>query len=212
MDFQIFRLRLIRFIPVVVGFWTVGCGYGFQNTKNPLSEREQINKIYIAPITNNTYKAGVESVIYNNLIRVISAHRRIILVKDPEEADAILQGTVGNASYVGISGTQVFALSPSQLVPSLGRNLPSSNFIISSIYSATLGCSFSLVRKNPDPKKKTLIWTSTFSRDKPFPSANQLDVPGTTSSLINESEFERSLNDLARNMMDDVHESMLAMF
>ena len=41
---------------------------------------------------------------------------------------------------------------------------------------------------------------------------NQLGVIGNTSALINDSEFERSLADLAASMMGDLHESMLAMF
>ncbi|MEK6579060.1 MAG: hypothetical protein AABZ55_07515, partial [Bdellovibrionota bacterium] len=79
-------------------------------------------------------------------------------------------------------------------------------------YQAALTCQFDLQRTVIAPGKKPVIWTGGFSRSKPYPGSNQLGPPGTTSALINESEFERALSDLAENMMEDVHESMLAMF
>ena len=211
---------------------------------------------------NNSYKAGVENTVYSNLVRTLTAHGKIQLVQDPENADAILQGTVTTATSVGTAGTAVGNLTPT----GLGANLVTAAFGITTEYSATLGCTFTLTRRQQtqadhlrerlkmeaDQKrladtfeetkkvqgplikgplttegpqsldatklaqmkvpKRSVIWSSTFSRSKPFPGANQLDVPGTTSSLINDSEFDRALSDLSRSMMDDVHESMLAMF
>lgn len=229
MEFQIFHTQVfkLRFrgqikafglgLLLACAFWSLGaglgCGYSLQNTKNPLLDQEGVHKVYVAPITNNTYKAGVESVVYNSLLRVLLAHRRVSLVKDPKEADAVLTGTIDGASYSGISGTTVSSLPPTNVVPTLGQTVPTAAFPISSIYSASLACSFKLERKKPSgPKHKILVWSNSFNRNKPFPSANQLDVPGTTSSLINESEFDRALSDLATSMMEDVHESMLAMF
>lgn len=209
MDFQTFRSRLIRLFILGLAFGSfIGCGYSFQNTRNPLKTQEGVEKIYVSPLLNNTYKAGVESVVYNNLIRVLASHRRVEIVKSLKEADASLDGVIVGASYVGISGTHVSDLSPG----GVGQGLPTSGFAVSSIYSATLICSFSLNRRKELPNKSSLLWSSTFSRNKPFAAANQLDVPGTTSPLINESEFERAIGDLARSMMDDVHESMLALF
>jgi hypothetical protein len=56
------------------------------------------------------------------------------------------------------------------------------------------------------------LWSGGFSKSKPFPANNQLGVFGTTSALINESEFDRVLRDLAEGIAADMHESMLAGF
>lgn len=190
----------------------LGCGYTFQNSHNPLWTKEGVQKVYIPPLVNNSYKAGVENLIYNNLVRVLSAHARVTLVTHPAEADALLQGTIQGAGYAGSKSTLVPGLSPATLPGSILGNLPTQNYVISTEYTATLTVGFSLIRRNTKPGKKGIIWSGTFQRSEPFPGSNQLDVPGTTSPIINESEFDRALSDLARNMMEDVHESMLAMF
>ncbi len=204
-------LRRLSFVPLlliqVMGFG--GCGYGFQNSRNPLFLKEGIRKVYVSPVVNNSYKAGIENVIYNSLIRAMAASGRVVLVQNSEDADAVLQGTVVTAVYGRSAATSTVAgLNPA----GIGLNLPTRDYVISTEYTATLSCSFVLARKHPSPSKKTQIWASSFARSKPFPAANQLDVPGTTSPLINESEFDRTLSDISKSMMDDVHESMLAMF
>ncbi len=186
-----------------------GCGYGFQNTRNPLYIKEGVQTVYVSPITNGSFKPGIENIVYSQLVRSIAAHGKVTLVQRPEDADAVLTGAVGNASYGGKAGTAVVNLTPI----GIGGGLPTAGFNIWTVYTASLSCSFSLGR-TPRVKDKPakVIWTSGFARSKDFPGSNQLDVPGTTSVLINESEFDRALGELARTMMDDVHESMLAGF
>jgi hypothetical protein len=194
---------------LLICFQWVACGYSFQTSRNPLFLKEGIRKIYVSSLVNNTYKAGVENIVYNSLVRTLVASGKLILVQHPADADAILQGTVDTAAYVRSAAlSSVSTLNPI----GLGGKLPTAPFAISTEYSATLSCNFRLIRRNPRPGKVANIWSSSFSRNKPFPAANQLDVPGTTSALINESEFERTLSDLSNRMMDDVNESMLSMF
>lgn len=59
---------------------------------------------------------------------------------------------------------------------------------------------------------RVLVWQSDFSRQRPFPSNNQLGVFGTTAALINDSEFDRALRENAAAMSNDLFESMLAIF
>jgi hypothetical protein len=186
----------------------MGCSYGFQTSRSILFEREGIRKIYISPIGNSTYKAGIENVVYNNLVRALSASGRVLLVRNAADADAILGGSVSGASYNSNVGTQVRNLNPA----GLGGGIATRDYVVASEYMANLSCAFSLDRVKTKPGKKPRIWATGFTRSKPFPAANQLDVPGTTSPLINESEFDRALTDLARSMMDDVQESVLSMF
>jgi hypothetical protein len=190
-----------------------GCGYAFQNSKNPLAEKEGVRKIYVKPLVNNTYKPGIENVVYNALIRTLSVHRRVVLVNRADDADAELSGSVGAAGY-GMSA----AVNANQLLGfprnggALGQGDQRSTIQIAYEYSASLTCTFSLTRVHHEPGRKDAIWGAGFSRNKLFNAANQLGPQGDTSALINESEFDRALSDLAASMMDDVHESMLAMF
>ena len=207
--FTVILVASATLISISLAGSLAGCGYTLQNSQSPLTLHEGVEKIYIKPILNNTYKPGVENNVYNSLVRVLSAHGRVRIVQDRDLADATLEGTVSNASYGGSASAQVSNLNPT----GLGSLLPTNNYVISTEYTATLVCSFKLLRTKMQPKhKKREIWASTFARGKPFPSANQLDVPGMTSPLINDSEFDRALSDLAHSMMEDVSESMLAMF
>lgn len=200
---------------------TLGCGYSFQTSKNPPIAQKGIKKVYIAPLVNNTYKAGIENIVYNELVRTMSAYGRITLVQNKIDADAVLNGTVSSATYSTTASTTVSSLNP----VGFGNGLVSSPFSIATEYMANLNCTFSLnelkskyekekvkLEKKGKSARGRYVWSGGFSRAKPFPASNQLDVPGTTSALINDSEFDRALLDLARSMMNDVHEAMLAMF
>jgi len=171
-----------------------GCGYTLQNSHSPLSEKEGVQKIYIKPIVNNTYKVGVENAVFNALLKNIVAHRRVSVVGRADEADAVLEGTVTVAQYSFIAGTVV-----------AGRG-------VSSQYNATLACNFRLLRQNPGPKQRAVLWSGGFSRSEPFASSVQAGTRGETTAPLNESEFDRALEDLALGMVAEVHESMLAMF
>lgn len=196
-------------LSLIFGVTSVsGCGYSLQNSQSQLYLKEGIRKVYVVPLGNLTYKAGVEMMVYNSMVRILAAHKRIILVQSPEDADAILSGTVGVASYVGSASAGVQNLTG----VIQGASLPTSTFAVASTYNATLTCSLSLSRAHPKPGSKSQIWAGSFSRSKQFPGSNQVNVPGTTSPLINESEFDRALQDIARGMMEIMHESMLAMF
>jgi hypothetical protein len=158
-------------------------------------------------VVNNSYKSGVENLVYNALLKSLAGNRWIILVRQPGEADAILNGTVGVAEYSGTT-----PLRGSDLPRSPGTTGDFSNVQVATSFWSRLQCSFSLIRRNPPPGKTATIWGATFRREAPFPSANQLGTLGTTSALINESEFERTLQELARSMTADVRESMLSRF
>jgi hypothetical protein len=188
-----------------------GCGYTLQNSKSPLTEKEGVRKIYVASLVNDTYKAGVEITVYNALLRTLSVHRRVELVNRPEDADAELRGKVTLAGYSAVAGTSAISLNPGNV---LGAADKFANVQIATQYSASLTCTFALVRRHPNLalKQKEILWNAGFSRSELFNASNQLGAQGDTSALINESEFDRALNDLATAMMGDVHESMLAMF
>lgn len=208
-----------RCIPFLAALLLSGCGYTLQNSKGSSLELEGVERVYVAPVKNASFKPGIENLVYNELIRVIAAGRRVRLVEKPELADAILEGQVMAANYKSSSAT-----SADNIYPKERKTIAIS---VATEYVASVTCAFKLKRtKQSIPalaKRKTLsaadlaklelpIWESAFSRDKRFPGNNQKGEFGTTSALINESEFDRALGDIAHGMMQDVHESMLAMF
>jgi hypothetical protein len=186
-----------------------GCGYSIRGGKNGALEKEGIRKIYVAPAVNDTYRYGVENVVYNSLIRSLSAYSGIKLVSDSNVADAILTSRVTQASSQVSSTSFANALNPT------GIPTPASfgSLLIATEYNAILSCSFLLVRREPLPGHPAgTVWTGSFTRSKLYPASNQLGVLGTTSGLINDSELDRTILDISHDMMVDVRESMVSRF
>jgi hypothetical protein len=181
-----------------------GCGYTLQRSRSPQLDEEGIHTVYVAPIVNNTYKVGIENVIYNELVRSLLAHRSVRLVEKAENADAVLGGSVNGASYANSAAAPANRLNPVGSGPS--------DVLVATQYTAILQASFTLERPNPPPGKRKILWSSGFTRSQNFLASNQLGIFGTTSPLINDSEFDRVLREMSQNMMADLHESMLAMF
>ncbi|MBI2711395.1 MAG: hypothetical protein HYX41_00840, partial [Bdellovibrio sp.] len=186
-----------------------GCGYAFQSVKDSTLLKEGVKKIYVQPIANITYKPGVENLVYNNLVRSLNAYGRVQIVANKELSDAVLEGVVTNATYGSIASAYVSSMQPG----GVGATLPTSGFSVAGAYSATLSCQFKLIRTRIKKKGQArVVWGNSFSYSQPFASANQLDVPGATSPLINDSEFDRALTDMAKNMMDDLNNSLVGGF
>lgn len=193
-----------------------GCGgYAIRKSAGNALERDGITKIYISPIQNDTYRYGIENVVYNALVRNMAAFGGLKVVQDPEIAEAVLTGKITQADAVVASTTPAGQLNPINLLSPTSNPLQSFEFgsiYVAASYNAVLSCSFSLVRRNPGPKEKAVEWSGTFSRSKPYPATNQLGALGTTSALINDSEFDRTVLDVAHDMTVDVREAMVDRF
>lgn len=197
-------------LTLLTGLMTLffaGCGYSFQGTRSPMLEELGIQRIFVDTIRNDTLKPGVDTLVFNELVRVISLNKRVRVVQSAESADAILSGTVGSASYTRGALSSSAGLFPApDKFPWVPR--PSNTAVAATSYDAMLGISLIMT----DPATEEQIWSNSFGRSKSFPANNQIGPFGTTAGLINESEFDRALRELVRAMMVDVHESMLAMF
>lgn len=186
-----------------------GCGYSLRdsNIRSPIIENAGIRRVYISPFLNNSYKAGAEILVYNALIKRISSQSEVKIVSSKVDADAIISGTVNSADYSPAGFTAGSNLEPKALGGSF------KNVEVASVYSAALSCSFQMEARGESAKRTNgKVWGASFSRSKSFPGNNQLGVFGTTSAIINDSEFDRALSDIAENMMTDVHEALLGMF
>jgi hypothetical protein len=192
-----------------------GCGYHLRSSKSPLLEEYGIRTLFIAPFENDTFKAGVDQVVYNRITQELGASLNVQIVSRPELADAALKGTVTRADY-GRAGPLQRAR---DLEPSDNRTIPS-NIQIATAYNAYLNCQFSLAmlptreeRSNDLEKMSTrTIWQNNFRRTLQFPGNNQVGTLGTTSALINDSEFDRTLTSLAEGISSDLKDSLFHYF
>ena len=155
------------------------------------------------PVKNLTYKPGVENLFYNELVQSLLTSRRVKLVDRPEISDAILETSVDQANYQASATT-----SASDIFPSTVRAI---EITIATEYQASVTASFALKRQK-NGHTTVSVWESSFSRSRRFAGNNQKIEYGTTSALINESDFDRALGEIAHGMMQDVRETMLARF
>jgi len=197
------RLSIVLLLPV----WLGGClGYQIRRTSDAtLRYVYGIQRVYVRPIVNDTYHPGTENLIYSQVLRMLSAQSGVQIVRDESQAEAVVSGRVADASYTISALTTTDRLFPSSLNVGLQG---ASDTAIAAEYRASLTFELSLTRKNPTQT----LWGGTFNRVQTFPANFQLGSYGSTSNLINESEFERTLKDLAQNLMLDVRESLLSRF
>lgn len=163
-----------------------------------------MERVYVAPVKNLSYKQGMENLFFNELTQILLAGKRVVLVDRPENADAVLQATVTGASYAISATTSATSIFPTTIAAIEG-------FTVATEYQASVACSFSLLRMKEGTAGESL-WSTSFSRTRRFAGNNQKIEYGTTSALINESEFDRALREVAHGMMLDVHEAMVARF
>ena len=182
------------------------CGYSWKAVDTQWLAREQVRRVYVSPVLNNTYKVGVENGVYNQLIRTLRSEGILSLVPRAEEADAVLESAVQRAAYSPSGTTTTTNLFPAGKVPGITG---SPNVLVATEFSAILSCQFKLTRRGPSSK---VLWAGSVSRSKLFPANNQLGAFGSTSALINESEFERALKDLSALVVSEMHESLRISF
>jgi hypothetical protein len=177
-----------------------GCGYTLRGNTRAFFDQHQIRTLYVNPVKNNSYKGGVEITVYNALRKRIAQGGYVRIVDNPNQADAQISSTVLDASYVPSGITTTDQIAPVQTGPS--------NIQIASGYNVSLKISFELYQF----KEKKKVWSDTLLRQKTFSASTYLGALGTTSALINESDFERSISELAVSVVTDAEESINSIF
>jgi hypothetical protein len=180
-----------------------GCSYAFENSRTNSLKDINVTSIYVAPAKNLSFKPGVENVVYNELVQALLTGHRVKLVDRPELADALLETRIERALYTRSADTDAASVFPIAVNAIQIR--------VATEYQAEVLCSFHLKRQRAGVGAETL-WESSFSRQRRFAANNQKIEFGTTSGLINESEFDRTLQEVAHGMMQDVQEAMVARF
>jgi hypothetical protein len=176
------------------------CGYTLRGNTRYFFENHQIRTLYVAPVKNNSYKAGIEITVYNALRKRIAQGGYVRIVDSVRDADAEIRTTVTRASYNPAGITTTDQIAPVQTGPS--------NIQIASAYLVDLGMEFEL----QDLRSRKSLWRNSLGRQKTFNASTYLGPLGTTSALINESEFERTVGELATTIVLDAEESMNSVF
>ena len=82
------------------------------------------------------------------------------------------------------------------------------DYVIATDYTASASIIVNLTRK-VDGK---VLWSQTLNRSKSYPGNNRYGLQGTTSVLINSSQEQFALIEIARFLASDAYENMLEAF
>ena len=175
------------------------CGYNLRGNTRVFFEQNNIERLYVNSVKNNSYQPGIEIVVYNALRKRIAQGGYVKLVDRPEGADAIIDATVNEATNV--PGATSLA---SQLTP---LNKGSNSVLVASSYTANLIIKFALRTVKGKP-----LWSDQLARSKTYQANTYLGTLGSTSPLINQSEFEKTLGELSVGIVTDAEESMNTVF
>jgi hypothetical protein len=197
LKFTYFNVLPLLFLISPMG----GCGYHMRGAERPFFKAHDLKTLYVHPVRNNSYKAGIEITVYNAIRKRFAQGGYVKLVDRPGDADASIQATVSEASYSPMAVTTADKLAYE------GTQKGPSTIQIASSYQVSLKVSFVLVdRMNKE------LWQDGVSRNKSFPASTYMGTLGSTSALINEGEFERTLSDLSVNIATDAEESINSIF
>ena len=176
-----------------------GCGYTLRGNTRPFFDQKHIRTLYVAPVKNNSFKPGVEIVVYNALRKRVAQGGYVRIVDSPAQADAQFVAAVQQAGYTPFALTSVKDIGPINSGPSSVQ--------VASLYEATLQVQFAL-----KGREESSLWSETLTRTKRFAASTYFGAAGSTSALINESEFERTLLDLSVSIVTDAEESINTLF
>jgi hypothetical protein len=178
-----------------------GCGYQWQRKSTAWSNRG-VHRVFVRSLLNNTLISGVEVPFSSALLREFARGERIGLVTDENAADALVTGIVNVVSSQPNSQTTVDVISNQPAAKSL------TDFVIASDYLVTATVTVRLER----PKTGEVLWTQTFTQAKIYPGGNRFGQEGSTSSLINSSQEQLALSDIAQIIASDAYDTMLEAF
>jgi hypothetical protein len=82
-------------------FLLIACGYGFAPQGEHIDK--QIKKVYVAPFSNKTAEAEVENFMRNAFIDQLIQGKRFQSVANPEQADAVISGSVLSLTTAALS-------------------------------------------------------------------------------------------------------------
>ncbi|MEW6056540.1 MAG: LPS assembly lipoprotein LptE [Bdellovibrionota bacterium] len=197
------QIQRISFSFALLGFLlsSSGCGYTWRNKSNPW-KAQKVERVYIKAMINNTLRSGLEVPFTSALIREFSRGPKVRIASNEENSDAVIESSL---DAVGSS------IGPTTTVDRLSQDPAArafNDYVIASEYSASATITVSLVRK----QDKRVLWTRAFSESKTYPANNRFGLVGSTSALINSSQEQLALNEIAQVLASDAYDTMFEAF
>lgn len=180
-----------------------GCGYSWQGNANPWAAKG-VKTIYVRSLRNDTLHSGAEVSFTSALVKVLSRGTKIQLVADEKLADGVIEGTVDTILNAPSGpGTTVGQLTknPSQI--GTLADVP-----IAGDYIATASITVTLLRNSDH----STLWHQGFTQSKIYPGNNRYGASGNTSALINASQQQFAINEIAQFIARDVYDAMFEAF
>lgn len=191
----------LSFLIGLLAFVVCGCGYKFQGASNPWKDAG-IQKVYIDIMTNNSMRTGVENLFTSAFVKVFSRGNRVQIVTSKSEADAVVEGVIGSVGASVLSATTVPQITKDPTAAQL------SDIAIASEYNASATLTITLTRT----RDQKALWNKTFSGNKIYPGNIRFGFPGTTSVLINDSQQQLALAEIANSIASDTYDFMFEAF
>ncbi|MBI2606061.1 MAG: hypothetical protein HYW49_08280 [Deltaproteobacteria bacterium] len=195
------KSRRAALASISLAFALSACGYSWQTRNNPWKS-QGIEKVYINIMTNNSLRAGAEVPFTSAFVKAFSRGNKVRVVSRPEDADAVVDAVLDSVSA---------SISSSTTVPSLTADIAAtdlSDMVIATEYVAKANVTVNLVRRSDG----TQLISQSFDRVKVFPGNNRFGLPGTTSVLINDSQQQLALNEIAQVIASDAYDTILEAF
>jgi hypothetical protein len=177
------------------------CGYHFQGRDNPW-EKDGVSKVYVDSFVNRSSRAGAETVFTSALVKVFARGERLRVVQNKKDADAVLEGVVTELAVVPVSAATVTQLTKDPAAK------PLADISLATEYAVNAIISVNLVRS----KDSKSLWMQSFSGSKIFPGNNRFGTAGSTSVLINDSQQNAALSEIAFVVATDAYDFMLETF
>lgn len=186
----------------------ISCSYKFQSAVNPWQEHS-IKTVYINIITNNSLRSGEEVHFTSAFVKTFSRGNKLKVVNDSKSADLVVNAAIENIASTISSSTNVPTLTQDKIA---SQTL--SDMVVATEYAATATVSVQLTKgeNNHNPKVPAVLLVQNFTRQKIYPANTQFGLPGTTSVLINDSQFQMALNEIATGISADAYDTMLEYF
>ena len=186
----------------------IGCSYKFQSAVNPWQEYS-IKTVYIKIISNNSLRAGEEVHFTSAFVKTFSRGNKLKVVNDSKNADVVVNASIENIASTISSSTNVPTLTQDKVA---SQKL--SDMVVATEYIATATVAVQLTKgeNNLNPKIPSVLLVQNFTRQKIYPANTQFGLPGTTSVLINDSQFQLALNEIATGISADAYDTMLEYF
>ncbi len=191
-----------KYLIVILTLFFCSCGYRFEGKHNPLEEKG-IRKIYITVLNNNSLRSGAEVPFTSAFVKAFSRGNKLKITSNEKDADATLEASIESIASVISGGTSV----PSITTDTEARN-KLGDMSIATEYVAKAIINVKFFKKDGGET----IMSQTFERNRKFQGSNRYGKEGTTSVLINDSQYQLALNEIAKGIALDAYDTMLESF